>query len=122
MDFFKISEKVEIYEKSSGKTLWKDRDFTVKNHLWKFGTTLTRDAIQPFKVFDMDNLVQESMQRFYEIENKKGASHKLDPYYFDNLIDGSTIDQNWWIESRKLADKTLTAAFERSWPKVDDSA
>jgi hypothetical protein len=74
--------------------------------------------MSPFLLYDMNDLVQESTQQFFDEERKRGIKYSSDPYFFPPLINRNNLDSEWWVESRKSTAKA--DEFERSWGKVED--
>lgn len=83
--------------------------------MWKFGTTAFTDSIQPWVIYDMNNIVQDSMDHFFAKENATGRiKTRPNENCINELLDMHHINDNWWIESRKFNGINTKGVFERS--------
>lgn len=75
---------------------------------------MTQDSIQPFKIYDMNNLVQDAADAFYKPLLKNLQLSDQNDYAFHLLVNPDAINNDWWIESRKLAEYPKNEPLQRS--------
>jgi hypothetical protein len=68
--------------------------------------------MEPFKIYDMDGIVEDSVHKFLVTQAKERVRPYIDhELKFDSLLDPQRIDPSWWIESRRFASYPKSGAF-----------